>query len=459
MSQLADSSVKTNVKLGKRTNYRWVVMALLFTVWTVACADRANMGIALPYMKKEFGISNTEAGAIISLFGTAYALMQIPVGLFYKRVGSTVRTVMFPIFLAATSLFTGLMGTTSSPFMLKLYRIGLGIGEGPLGIGCTDIINRWFPRHEKGTASGIWIAASKLGPAIVPIVGAVIVQTYGWREVFYACAVPGMLLALAWPFLVKNSPADSKFCSPAEVDYIQNCDTPIDEERTTAKDGKQYNLAWLDTLIRTKPVHPLATVRQVFTSWNILASAFGYLVVNGIANTFTSWIPMYLLTVKGFATIKMGFVASAPFVGAVLGNMLGGVISDRLLNNRRKPMMMLGVVGIIFTLYALVYAPNSPVYLGAMLLLNGIFLGLCYPGYAVYPMGLATKETYPLCYGIINTGGQLGTVITPLVVGYLLDHYSWNSVFMYLSFTAVASILVLSSTVEPANDASCELKN
>ncbi len=143
-----------------------------------------------------------------------------------------------------------------------------------------------------------------------------------------------ILLAIAWPFLVKNSPADSKFCSPAEVEYIQDCDTAlIDAESTISAERKKYNLAWLDRLIRTKEVKPLETIRQVFTSWNILASAFGYLVVNGIANTFTSWIPMYLITVKGFTTIKMGFVASAPFVGAVLGNMLGGVISDRILNN------------------------------------------------------------------------------------------------------------------------------
>ena len=142
MSQPTEGIVKANGKLGKRTNYRWVVMALLFAVWTVACADRANMGIALPYMKKEFGITNLEAGAIISLFGTAYAIVQIPIGLFYKSVGNTVRSIMFPLFLAITSLCTFLMGTTSSPLMLKLYRVGLGIGEGPLGIGCTDIINR-----------------------------------------------------------------------------------------------------------------------------------------------------------------------------------------------------------------------------------------------------------------------------------------------------------------------------
>lgn len=460
MSQPMGNTVKSNVSLGKRSNYRWVVMALLFAVWTVACADRANMGIALPYMKKEFGLTNTEAGAIISLFSTAYAIVQIPIGLFYKNVSNTIRSIMFPVFLGLTSLFTFLMGTTSSPLMLKFYRFGLGIGEGPLGIGCTDIINRWFPPQEKGTAMGIWISASKFGPALVPIVGAIIIQTYGWREVFLVCAVPGLLLAIIWPFLVKNSPRDSKFCSPAEVEFIENCDAvPINADGKTAGMGKKYNLAWLDRLIRTRPVKPLETVKEVFTSWNLMGTTLGNLVVNGIANTFTSWIPLYLVSVKGFTAIKMGFLASAPFVGAVLGNLLCGLISDRILEKRRKPMMMLGFIGIIFTLYALVYAPNNPFYLGAMLLVNGIFMGLSYPAFGAYAMSLAKKETFPLCYGVINTGGQLGNVITPIVVGYLLDNYSWDSVFTYLSLTAILAVVAIATTVEPANDASCEIRS
>jgi sugar phosphate permease len=74
------------------------------------------------------------------------------------------------------------MGTTSSVFLLQAYRVGLGLSEGPLGIGCTNVINRWFPAKEKGTATELWIAASKLGPLIVPSVCIVVMQLWGWRE-------------------------------------------------------------------------------------------------------------------------------------------------------------------------------------------------------------------------------------------------------------------------------------
>lgn len=453
MSQPVKNVEKSSAVMGKRGNYRWVVMALLFAVWMVANADRANLGIALPYMRKEFSLSNTETGAIVSLFAFAYAVVQIPTGLFYKKVSPKISGKILPGFLFLVSLFTGLMGTTASTLLLKLWRIGLGISEGPLGIGCTNVINRWFPPKEKGTATGLFIAASKLGPVMVPMIGVVIIEMFGWREVFYFFAIPGMILAILWALLVTDSPADNKFCSAAEVEYIQNSEVLLlNDDPLQVKVKKEYDLAWLDKLILTRKVKPLKTLKQIFTSWNIIGNAIAYGCMIGISNTFMAWIPTYLMTVKGFTSIKMGFVASAPFIGSVLGNTLGGLFSDRILNKRRKPLMMVGAICTIFTTYALAFAPNNPIYLGGMLLLAGMLLGLGYAGYTVYSMGLASKEIYPLAFGIVNTGGQLGGAITPLIVGMILDAYSWNSVFLYLALSSILCFVVLATIVEPVLD-------
>lgn len=449
MNQPEQIVEKTQANLGKRTNYRWVVMVMLFLVWVIANADRANLGVALPYMKKEFSLSNTEAGAIVSLFAFAYAFVQIPTGLFYKKVSAKTSGRLLPVFLFLVSLFTGLMGTTASTFLLKLWRVGLGVAEGPLGIGCTNVINRWFPPKEKGTATGLFIAASKLGPVMVPVISVVIIEMFGWREIFYFFAIPGIILAILWALLVTNSPAENKFCSPAEVDYIQNSEAVEVKNDASTNQKKEYDLAWLDKLILTKKVAPLENIKQIFGSWNIIGNALAYGCMIGISNTFMAWIPTYLMTVKGFGSLKMGFLASAPFIGSVLGNTIGGLISDRILNKRRKPLMMVGAICTIATTYALVYAPNNPVYLGAMLLLAGMLLGLGYAGYTVYPMGLATKEVYPLAFGIVNTGGQLGGAVTPLLVGMILDKYSWNSVFLYLALSSLLCFIVLSTIVEP----------
>ncbi|NUU03027.1 MFS transporter [Herbaspirillum robiniae] len=434
----------------KRTGYRWVVMGLIFCIWAVACADRANFGIALPYMKKEYGISNTEAGLIVSLFSFAYGFVQIPVGLMYKRLSEKTTGFLFSVFMLLTSLFTGLMGTTSSVLLLQAYRVGLGLSEGPLGIGCTNVINRWFPPEEKGTATGLWIAASKLGPLIVPTVCIIVIELWGWREIFYVFAVPGVFLAILWMFLVTNSPTGNRFCNDAERRYISQELPPSAAAGARPQAGAQVSaMPWLDAINRTRRVPRLETLRQVFTSWNIIGVAIGYGCMIGISNIFMSWIPTYLVTVKGFASVKMGFLASAPFIGAVAGNMLGGIISDRLLGGRRKPMMMLGALGTVVMMLLLIEAPDSVLYLGITLMASGLMLGIGFAGYSAYPMGLATKSTYPTAFGIVNSLGQIGGACAPLAVGLLLDSYSWTSVFLYMVGTALLCLVLLLSVVEP----------
>jgi MFS transporter, ACS family, glucarate transporter len=275
----------------------------------------------------------------------------------------------------------------------------------------------------------------------------IVIQLWGWREIFYVFAIPGILFAILWIFLVTNSPSENRFCSPAEQRYI--ADESNGGARQTGRRAQMEPMPFIDTFNRTKKVPALESVGQVFRSWNIFGVALGYGCMIGISNIFISWIPTYLVTVKGFASVKMGFLASAPFIGAVTGNMLGGWISDRFLGGRRKPMMMLGALGTMIMMIALIDAPNSVAYLGAALMMAGLMLGIGFAGYSAYPMGLATKATYPTAFGIVNSVGQIGGACAPLAVGFLLDSYSWTSVFVYMLGTSLLCLVLLISVVEP----------
>lgn len=117
---------------------------------------------------------------------------------------------------------------------------------------------------------------------------------------------------------------------------------------------------------------------------------------------------------RGFSIMKMGFVAMAPWVGAIIGNILGGTISDRILNKRRKPMMIVSALATSIMMLVLINAPNNAFLLGALLLLTGILLNLGFSAYMVYPMGLANKEVFPIACSLVNTWGQLGGAFAPL---------------------------------------------
>lgn len=431
---------------GKRTKYRWIVMGLLFILYTVANADRANIGFALPYLRKEFAMSNTEAGGIISLFFFAYAAFQIPSGFLVKKFGA--RT-MFTIGMTLTSLFTGLLGLAGSAFSLKAFRLGVGMAEAPVAIASSATINNWFPPKEKGTATGIFLAGSKVGPLIVPLLCAWIISVWGWREIFYFFAVPGIILAITWFFIVSDRPNQSKFVNEAEVEYIAD-KTVVEKKNTSPK--REYKLWWLDKIIRAKKVEPLTSPSQVFKSWDIYGVAFGYFFVVGLSSVFMSWLPTYLVTVKHFAIMKTAFVASAPFAGTVVGNFFGGWFSDNVLGKRRKPMMMVTAISTSIMMVSLINAPESPVLLGLLLFVAGIFLALGYSMYMAYPMGRTNKESYPVAFSVVNMGGQIGGACAPLIVGMLLDKFSWNAVWMALAIGSFICLALVSSVVEPVEE-------
>ncbi|NEU94716.1 MFS transporter [Bradyrhizobium sp. UFLA 03-164] len=451
MSQVLRADAEN--KAPAKSNYRWVVMTLIFFVYTMAAADRANIGIVLPFVKSEFNMTNTEAGAIVSLFFIGYSVAQIPAGFVVKRFG--VRMI-FPLFMILTSAFTGLLGTATSALHMKLNRLALGLAEAPLPVAMLATMNHWFPPKEKGTAVGIFLSAAKFGPVLVPPIGAVVIASLGWQYIFFICAVPGIIFSVLWYFLVTNDPAQSRFTSSAEVGHIQSASPPATSDEAgeipfASGDGRR-KFGWLDRLVRARTVRPIATVSETFRSPNIWGLAIGYLMMTGIINVILAWLPTYLTTVKKFSILNVGFVAAAPFVGGVLGNLLGGLLSDLVFDKRRKPTIVITALSSVFMMYALIHAPSDPLLLGGVLFMAGLLLNLGYSSFTVYPAGLTTKEAYPLAVSVVNTGGQAGGALFPFLTGVILDAYSWDSVFLFLAASSFIALVVMMFVVEPVED-------
>jgi sugar phosphate permease len=445
MSQIIVNNQTENT--GKKvTRFRWFVLTFIFVIYTVATADRSNIGVAMPYIRKEFVMSNTEAGAMMSLFFAGYVIAMIPGGYLVRKLGVS---KIFSIFMFLTSAFTGLLGYSSSILQMKICRLATGLSEGPLAVGMPTTINNWFPAKEKGFATGIFIAASKFGPLIVPPLCALIIQLWGWREIFHLFAIPGILLGIGWYFLVADKPSQSRFCSPAEAEYIEK-DIVVD--KGGKKKTRPYDMKWLDQIVRAKKIERLDTTRKIFTSWNMVGSACGYFFMIAINTTMMSWIPTYLVTVKNLAIMKMAFAAAAPFAGAVVGNLIGGWMSDNIFGKRRKPMMIVTTLTASVMMYLLIYSPADPWLLGTLLFMTGFFVALGFSAFVVYPMGLVTKEQFSIATSITNALGQLGGFCTPLAIGMILDKYSWDVVFGSLAVGCLICFVIVLTIVEPVDD-------
>jgi sugar phosphate permease len=423
------------------TRYRWVVMAVIFVMYTINFADRANIGVVLPMIKGEFRISNFEAGALASFFFLGYAITQIPAGFWYSKHGT--RGLVTASILGFAG-FTYLIGTATSAAVLKWFRLGLGLTEAPCPVGAASTINNWFPRREKATATGIYIASTQLAPVIVPPLCVWIMVQHGWRYVFYYFAIPSVLIAGVWYLLVRNRPQESRFCSASEVAYINNAAT-----KESAALREDRSLGWIDRVIRAKKLLPIQTNGELFKSWNIWANTVAYFFAVSVVYGLMTWIPMYLVNAKHYSFIKMGWVAATPWLGGVTGSIIGGWISDKIFLKRRKPLMLVTTLTTAIMMVVLINVPADVSILGTCLFMTGFLLNLGYAGFTAYPMGLTTGTTFPVAISVVNTGGNLGGFFSPMIAGALLDAFSYTAVFGFFGLCAILAFIVVLTLDEP----------
>ena len=225
---------------------------------------------------------------------------------------------------------------------------------------------------------------------------------------------------------------------------------------TAAASGGQaryVKIPWLDALIRRKPGKTLTTTGEVVRSWNLLGCGLGYCCQLGISSLLLAWIPTYLLAEKHLSIVGMGFVAAAPWVGAVLGNLLGGLLSDKVLSKRRKPGMLISAVSTSVMMLLLIYVPVTPLTCALLLFMTGLLLSIGFSAYMVYPMSFIAKEKFPVANAIVNMFGQLGGAATPFIAGMILDSYGWNTVFLFMSAISLITFIVILTIDEPYGQA------
>ncbi len=432
--------VSANLPTDKPTRYRWVVMATIFVAYVVCMADRANIGAVLPFVKEEFHIDNFTIGAISSFFFLGYAVSQIPAGLLIGKKGT--RTIV-SLAILAFSIVTFIMGFTATAVMLLALRLLLGLAEGPVPVGMTSTVNAWFPPREKGTATGLYIASTQLAPIIVPAIVIAIAMAQGWRAVFFWFAVPGVIMAGVWWVLVRNRPEQSSRVNAAEVAHIY-------DKSTDGKKAEFRSMGALDKIIRLKDVEPLDTNGKVLKSWNVWGDTLAYFFMNNVNYGLLTWVPLYLVQARGFDLTGVGFIAAAPATGGLIGALLGGVVSDRLFNGRRKPTMLITAFMAAVMIMVVVNAPNNIPAVVASLMATGFFLNIGWPMFTAYPMGLTNNKTYPFAISIINSGGNLGGFFAPIIVGLLLDATGGNYsvAFSYFAVVLVLAFVVIFTLVE-----------
>lgn len=417
----------------KRTNVRWTILVMLFVVTTVNFADRATISIAGPDIRKALDLSPIQMGYIFSAFAWSYVLAQLPGGWLLDRFGSK---TTYAVALTIWSLFTMFQGAVgfltggAAVAVLFLLRLAVGAAEAPSFPGNGRITSAWFPANERGFASAIFNSAQYFATAFfAPIMGW-IVHALGWQFVFYFMGGLGILLALVWGKVIYGPKAHPRV-NQAELDYIQAGGALVELDAKVKTDVPQVDtIACLKELLSTR----------------MLVGVYAFqFCINVMTYFFLTWFPVYLVTERHMTILKAGFVASLPAICGFVGGVLGGWVSDRLLkagwslSAARKTPIVAGML-MAMAMVACNYVESD--------MLVVFFMSLAFFGKGVGALGWAVvsdtspKEAGGLSGALFNTFGNLAGIVTPIVIGYILQATgSFASALVFVGASAAVALL------------------
>jgi len=406
----------------KKTNVRWIVAALMWSAIAINYIDRTVLAAAAPYITKEFSVTPSQMGIIMSGFFWSYALLQVPAGWFADKVGQK-KTLGFAV--AWWSVATALTGLGTGFKSILGFRVALGVGEAAAYPSNAGISSKWFPDKERATVGGLFDSGSKFGGAVAMPLIVWLIALFGWKMTFVIIGVAGVVWSIIWIMYFREIPEDHKGVNAAELKYIR--------DGQSQKDGldKEQPMKWYE-LLKYR---------------NIWAMCIGFFMINYTSYFFITWLPTYLVKEKGMGMLAMGFAAMLPLLISMVVEVAAGWASDKVYS---KGWLSLSATRKVFLVGGLLMASCIGLAAFAESAVTAIVLlciaksGTTVAASQVWalPGDVAPKNMTSVVAGLQNSVSNMGGVVGPIVTGIILQTTgSFNMALLLSSALLVVGIL------------------
>ena len=373
--------------------------------------DRVTISVTSRDVARDLRLSPTEMGYVFSAFYLAYALFEIPSGWWGDRVGT--RRVLTRI-VCWWSAFTVLTGAAFNFASMIAIRFLFGAGEAGALPNVARTFSRWFPRRERGTAQGTFFMSMHLAGGLTPMLVTALLAFFDWRKLFALFGSLGFVWSLAWYRWFRDAPAEHPSVGDAERVLI--------ESGLGADTGQAIDATDWRRLLGNRTVACLCLM--YFTQ------AFG-------GTFYVTWLPTYLAS-RGLVGMTAGILAGLPLILSSAADLFGGIATDRA---SRRLGLRLGrttigggalVAAGVFTIAGALAA--SPIAAAVLIALGGgssnFLLGAAW-GTCVDIGGRRSGSVS----AAMNTAGQVGAILSPILVAQVVRTFSQWSAPLYLSGT------------------------
>jgi ACS family hexuronate transporter-like MFS transporter len=371
--------------------------------------DRQTLSVLAPTSREQFGMSNVSYSRVVTIFLLGYTISQALSGKILDRIG--VRRG-FMLFVGIWTVASMLHATARNVVQLAIFRFILGVGEAGNWPGAAKAVAEWFPVRERAFGMSIFNGGATIGAVVAPPVIVWVALRFGWRYAFFIGAGLSMILMVLWYFFYRT-PAEHPLLSEQERALIMS-DQPASDSTDVSS-----RRPWLS----------LFRHRQV---WAVVAARF---FSDPIWWFLIAWLPNYLKAERGFSLALIGLLAWVPFLFADLGNLSGGFVSSLLIKRgqsvdaSRKIVLGLSAVMVPIGVAGVVLSRSNAVAIASISIIAFAFQSWIVNVHTI-PSDCFPKEDVGSVFGIGGTAAGIASMLFTLLVGYVVDHFSYTPVFL-----------------------------
>jgi MFS family permease len=381
--------------------YSNYVFMLLFLLYMFDYIDRTIVTSMFTSIEKDWGITHTQSGLLMSAVYWAIVILTFPVSILVDRWS---RTKTIGVMAIMWSIATALCALTGNYVQLFMARLLIGVGEAGYAPGGSAMISGLYPIDRRARMMGIWNASIPLGSAIGVLLGGIIAVKLGWKHAFGIVAIPGMTVAILFLFV---------------------------------KDYKTVDLSFYDNSSNKIKMEKKDMVKEFITKPSVLYTYFGMAAVVFVTTSMLTWLPTYFEKMRGIPQETAGKMASSVMVLALVGAPLGGILTDRWRRTRDNARLLFPAISTLITAIILFLA--LVLFRGTIQYISFLIFGVCIMSFVSGAASVTQDVIHPglraTSYAIaVVVQNLLGASTAPVLMGKIYDLTNIQTALSVLPF-------------------------
>ncbi len=375
------------------------IIPFIFVLMVIAFLDRINIGFAALTMNTELAITSQQFGFLSGIFFVGYFIFEIPSNLLLHKIGARIWIARILVSWGIVAMLTGFAQTA---LHLYVVRFLLGVAEAGYFPGILLYLTYWFQRRQLGHAIALFLTALPVANIVgAPLSGVILdhIHWFGvssWRWLLILEGVPAIVGGIVTYFLLPSRPADAKFLTAEERNYI-TAEQAHEEQQKLA--GRRITVS-----------QALAHSRV----WHLTAIYFTAMVGQ---YTMTFWMPQLIKGICGaYSNTTVGVLVMVPYLAALAAMMFVGRDSDRTLERRYHAAIPL-IVGAVSLLLLSRTATSSVFFTVALWCLVASAINSLWGPFWSLPNEFLTGFSAAAGIALINSVGNLGSFVGPYAMG------------------------------------------